>query len=62
MNIYKNENERIAYLKFLNDEKPKASTGIHGGLTLGYGRLDDNGFWEFPLPIDCWTKEQLKMA
>ena len=24
----------------------KVSTGIHGGLTRGTGRLDDNGFWQ----------------
>jgi hypothetical protein len=24
------------------------STGIHEGITFGRGRLDFNGFWEFP--------------
>lgn len=28
----------------------RTSTGIHGGLTRGYGELDDNGFWEHPCP------------
>ena len=27
------------------------STGICGGLTFGSGKLDDNGYWEFP----CYT-------
>lgn len=31
-------------------ERPRVSTGIHGCLTYGYGKLDENGFWEFPLP------------
>lgn len=29
--------------------KPGVSSGIHGYITRGYGRLDANGFWEFPL-------------
>lgn len=24
------------------------STGIHDGLTFGYGTLDDNGYWQYP--------------
>ncbi len=35
-------------LKFLGF-KPKVSTGVHGFLTYGYGRLSDNGFWQYPL-------------
>lgn len=27
---------------------PKWSTGIHGGTTAGYGKLDTNGYWQFP--------------
>jgi len=30
--------------------KPNWSTGIPGGMTAGYGKLDDNGFWQFELP------------
>lgn len=26
----------------------KVSTGIHGALTFGHGKLDDNGFWSIP--------------
>jgi hypothetical protein len=25
-----------------------ASTGIHGGLTFGSGKLDTYGYWEYP--------------
>jgi len=35
-------------LKFLRF-KPKCSTGIHGLKTSGYGKLDQFGFWQFPL-------------
>jgi len=27
----------------------KTSTGIHDGLTYGYGKLDYNGFWQYPI-------------
>jgi hypothetical protein len=29
--------------------RPRCSTGIHGCITYGYGNLDDNGFWQYPL-------------
>ena len=29
--------------------RPYYSTGIHDKETCGYGKLDTNGFWEFPL-------------
>lgn len=29
--------------------KPWYSTGIHDGLTCGYGKLSDNGFWQYPV-------------
>ena len=32
-------------------EKPNYSTGICGALTCGYGKLDKNGYWEFPIPV-----------
>ena len=25
--------------------RPRYSTGIHGGVTCGYGRLSYNGYW-----------------
>lgn len=30
-------------------EMPTFSTGICGSLTCGYGKLDESGYWEFPL-------------
>lgn len=35
--------------RYLAGEPFKTSTGICGSLTYGYGRLDDNGYWEFPV-------------
>jgi hypothetical protein len=28
---------------------PTYSTGVHDKLTCGYGRVDHNGFWQFPV-------------
>lgn len=33
---------------------PSMSTGICGFITVGYGKLDDNGYWEYPLQYDLW--------
>lgn len=35
------------------------STGVHGGLTFGSGRLTDNGYFEFPcgLCARAWETE-----
>lgn len=30
-------------------EHPGFSLGICGAITAGYGRLDQNGYWQFPL-------------
>lgn len=35
-------------LKFIGI-KPCFSTGICGNYTCGYGKLDSNGYWEYPL-------------
>jgi len=34
------------------------STGIHGGFTFGSGRLDFDGYWEFPCRecAEAWEK------
>jgi len=29
--------------------KPNYSTGVHGGITCGYGKLDHMGYWEYEL-------------
>lgn len=39
----------IAIDYYRNGIKPKCSTDISESLSYGYGRLDDNGFWEYPL-------------
>jgi hypothetical protein len=31
--------------------KPGVSTGVCGGITYGYGNLDDLGYWEYPLKV-----------
>ena len=31
-------------------EQIHGSTSIAGSATYGYGKLDDNGYWEFPVP------------
>lgn len=38
------------------------ATGIHEGLTFGYGRLDDHGFWKYPCNIcaRAWEKDHPK--
>lgn len=41
--------EAEAVRRFDVGEKPGYSTGVCGTLTCGYGRLDENGYWEFPL-------------
>lgn len=48
------KNEHIAFQRYLKGEKPAWSTGIDGGMTAGYGRLDQFGFWEYPLPVKGW--------
>lgn len=35
---------------FTEGQNPTGSTGICEGPTFGYGKLDDNGYWEFQLP------------
>lgn len=46
------ENELEAIRRFDSGEKPCYSTGICGSTTCGYGKLDPNGYWEFPLHMD----------
>ncbi len=42
--------EQLALCRWFSGEKPSFSTSIAGNLSIGYERLDLNGFWEFPLP------------
>jgi hypothetical protein len=41
--------DKIAVLLYNIGIQPGISTGIHGGLTYGYGELDPNGFWQYSL-------------
>lgn len=41
----------IAKILFFLGIKPKVSTGICGGTTYGYGKLDSYGYWQFMLKI-----------
>jgi hypothetical protein len=45
------EEEAEAIRRLEAGEKPTYSTGICGSLTCGYGKLDENGYWEFPIPM-----------
>ena len=36
--------------RFLSDERLGVSTDISESVSYGYGDLNDNGFWEFPVP------------
>lgn len=40
---------KIANVLFGSGVKPKYSHGICGALTCGYGELDFNGYWQFPV-------------
>ena len=51
------QNHARALIKYRDGEKPTFSTGICGSLTAGYGRLDELGYWEFPLYVDQETME-----
>jgi hypothetical protein len=42
--------EEMALRRWLAGEQVNVSTGICDSLTYGYGALDNNGYWEFPLP------------
>lgn len=44
-------NERIGTLLYRLGFKYGASTDICDNLSLGYGKLDDNGFWEYPIAV-----------
>ncbi|CAM0067906.1 hypothetical protein VPHK406_0270 [Vibrio phage K406] len=45
-----------AYVWYREGKLPTYSTGICGSLTAGYGRLDELGYWEYPLNVkeDDW--------
>ena len=41
--------EHEAELRWQSGARTRFSTGIRESLTCGYGKLDDYGYWEFPL-------------
>lgn len=43
-------NETIAVFLYYIGIKPTATTDIADELSLGYGELDDNGFWQYQIP------------
>lgn len=50
-------NQDKAYEMYKAGEKPTYSHGICESVTAGYGKLDDYGYWEFPLIVDQHTLE-----
>lgn len=49
--------EQEALKRWEAGEKPGFSTGICESLTCGYGKLDEYGYWEFPLyPAELFLK------
>lgn len=44
-----------AFQRYFNGEKPCYSTGICGATTCGYGKLDETGYFEFPLYLEETT-------
>jgi hypothetical protein len=52
-------------VRWMGGEPLGCSTGIHGGTTYGYGKLDANGFWQVPVPAafaDALHKNALAYA
>lgn len=46
-------NGLIGRVLYLLGFKPGVSTSIGGWTTKGYGKLDDNGFWQYP--VNAWS-------
>lgn len=49
--------ESLAVARYELGVKPSVSTGICGFLTVGYGKLDECGYWEYPLPFKYWDEK-----
>lgn len=43
------EAEREGLRRFLVGEQVSVSTDISGAISYGYGELDNNGFWQYPI-------------
>ena len=53
--VYNTEEDydiRVALTKYATGNIPNHSSGICETHTAGYGKLDENGYWEFPLPAN----------
>lgn len=50
-------NEQYALFLFSSGVAPTYSTGICDSVTAGYGKLDQLGYFEFPLIVDQNTYE-----
>lgn len=50
-------NKILAKAWYKNGMKPDISVSIADTYTAGYGKMDDHGFFEFPLDVDQETKE-----
>jgi len=44
-----NDSNEFAKILYRMGMKPRYSMGICESLTCGYGKLDDNGYFEYPL-------------
>ena len=51
------QNQDKAYEMFRIGKECSYSSGICGATTAGYRRLDNYGYWEFPLIVDQVTLE-----
>lgn len=59
--MYSNK-EKIAVSRYRSGEKLNFSTGTHEMVTYGYGKLDFNGFFEYPLPYYELNSEHQKLV
>jgi hypothetical protein len=55
------ERRANAYERFKKGEKPTYSYGICENITAGYGELDYNGYWAYPLDVDQDTMDILPL-
>ena len=53
--------EYEAQQRWAAGQKPSFSHGVCGSVTAGYGELDPNGYWQFPLyPGEDYLDQTLK--
>ena len=53
-------NKTIAKDGYKEGRMPDLSHSIAGTYTAGYGKMDDYGFFEYPLDVDQETQEIIK--